>query len=111
LDVVVTRDDLPVPTVDVIDVGLSDHRLLYWSMSVVRLPPVYTTSVHRPWRKVNVDKLCEAILALRLCCSDTLLNAASVDDLAELYSAELFAIADRLAPERSVTVHHRASDP
>ena len=33
LDVVCTRDDLPSPTVDVIDIGLSDHRLLCWSSS------------------------------------------------------------------------------
>jgi len=34
-----------------------------------------------------------------------------VFDLAELYSTELLAIADRLAPERSVTVRRRTSDP
>jgi len=28
LDVVCTRSDLPAPTVDILDVGLSDHRLL-----------------------------------------------------------------------------------
>ena len=30
-DVVCTRNDLPSPTVDVIDIGLSDHRLLLWT--------------------------------------------------------------------------------
>jgi len=30
LDVVASRDDLQLPSVDVIDVGLSDHRLLRW---------------------------------------------------------------------------------
>jgi len=30
LDVVCTRDDRPLPTVDVVDNGLSDHRLLCW---------------------------------------------------------------------------------
>ena len=31
LDVVCTRDDLPPPAIDIIDVGLSDHRLLRWT--------------------------------------------------------------------------------
>jgi len=35
-DVVCTRDDLPAPTVDVIDVGLSDHCLLRWSSCLLR---------------------------------------------------------------------------
>ena len=28
LDVIATRDDLPVPSIDVVDIGLSDHHLL-----------------------------------------------------------------------------------
>ena len=48
LDVVCTRDDLPSPAVDVVDVGLSDHRLLRWSSSLLRPPPVYVTSRRRP---------------------------------------------------------------
>ena len=42
LDIVATRDDLPTPSVasvDVIDVGLSDHRLLRWSISSTRPSP------------------------------------------------------------------------
>ena len=41
LDVVATRDDLPVPSVGVVDVGLSDHRLLQWPVPMSRPPPVY----------------------------------------------------------------------
>jgi len=40
LDIVASRDDLPTPSVDVIDVGLSDHRLLRWSTPLVGSPPV-----------------------------------------------------------------------
>jgi len=49
LDIVASRDDLPPPPVDVIDVGLSDHRLLRWPVSMSRPAPVYTTTVVRPW--------------------------------------------------------------
>jgi len=75
LDVVATRDDLPIPTVQVIDVGLSDHHMLCWSMPMDRPAPVYTSSVHRPWRKVNIDELRSAIRTSRLCGTDEELDA------------------------------------
>jgi hypothetical protein len=48
LDVVVTRSDLPPLDIDVIDVGLSDHRLLQWSSTFARPAPTYTTVTCRP---------------------------------------------------------------
>ena len=44
LDIVAMRDDLPTPSVNVIDVGLSDHHLLRWSMPSARHSP----SARRP---------------------------------------------------------------
>ena len=41
LDVVITRQDLPHPVVDVRDVGLSDHHLLHWTVPVSRPAPIY----------------------------------------------------------------------
>jgi len=98
LDIVATRLDLPAPTVDVIDVGLSDHRLLRWSASVDRpTAPVYTTTVRRPWHRVNSDELRSSILTSRLAAPDALPRSLDVDALAELYDTELLVIADRLA--------------
>jgi len=111
LDIVATRDDLPTPSVDVIDVGLSDHRLLRWSISSTRPPPVYTTPVRRPWRKVDVDDLRTAIMSSRLGCPYLLPDDADVEPLATMYNAEWSAIVDRLAPAYTVTVRRRSSDP
>ena len=36
LDVVCSRGDLPSPSVDVHEIGLSDHRLLCWTASLHR---------------------------------------------------------------------------
>jgi len=48
LDVVVTPDDLTRPSVEVLDVGLSDHRLLLWQTSLARPCPVYNSVTSRP---------------------------------------------------------------
>jgi len=40
LDIVAMRDDMQLPHVDVIDVGLSDHRLLRWLAPLARPCPV-----------------------------------------------------------------------
>jgi len=55
LDVVCVRGDLPLPAVDVVDVGLSDHRLLRWTSLLHRPPPLYTTAVRRRWTLFDVD--------------------------------------------------------
>ena len=48
LDVVASCADLPSPSVDVWDVGLSDHRLLRWSSALVMPRPVYSSTTRRP---------------------------------------------------------------
>ena len=53
LDVVAARDDSPLPCVDVLDVGLSDHRLLRWTASLSRPTPVYVRSTGRSWSRLD----------------------------------------------------------
>jgi len=48
VDVVATRDDLSPPDVSVKDVGLSDRRLLRWSVPLHRPCPTYATTTSRP---------------------------------------------------------------
>ena len=55
LDVVCVRGDLPLPAVHVVDVGLSNHRLLRWTSQLHRPPPLYTTAVRRRWTLFDVD--------------------------------------------------------
>ena len=50
LDVVMTRNDAPLtPAINIIDPGLSDHRLLHWTCHLQRPPPVYVSTTYRPW--------------------------------------------------------------
>ena len=46
LDVVCTRSDLPLPPVDIIDVNLSDHRLLRWLTSYHLLSTLHSLLDH-----------------------------------------------------------------
>jgi len=58
LDAVVTRDDVGRPdSVAVVDVGLSDHHLLQWSVAAARSPPSVEVVQTRPWRKLDVSEL------------------------------------------------------
>jgi len=109
LDVVATRDDLPAPAVDVLDVDLSDHQLLRWSAPLNRPSPPYTKMTSRPWRQLDQDAFRDAVVSSALCCFDRWRECNSMDDLAQLYDDEITAILDRLIPVR--TCRRRPSDP
>ena len=110
LDIVATSDDLMMPSVDVLDVGLSDHHLLRWPASLVRPCPVYSTVTNRPWKQLDPIEFRSQLQLSRLCCPDSW-SDLSVDDLARLYDVELTAILDRLIPFRTITSRRRVSDP
>ena len=102
LDVVDTRDDLPLPLVEVVDVALSDHRLLRWTTSHTKPSPVYTTRTSRPWRHLDADVFRAALMSSPLCHPDAWTDL-DTDALVRLYDAETTAILDRLVPARTVT--------
>jgi len=110
LDVVAARDDLPLPCVNVLDVGMSDHRLLRWTASLSRPPPVYVRSTGRPWSQLDKSAFRTALQSSALCCPERW-SALGVDDLASLYDTEIAAILDRQLPVRSVRCPCRAPSP
>jgi hypothetical protein len=111
LDVVITPvDQSPMPLVDIVDVGLSDHRLLRWETRLTRPLPTYDTVNTRPWKQLNLDILRSSLLSSRLCDSSAWAGL-SADDLAEIYDTELTAVLDVLVPHRSLRIRKRASDP
>ena len=110
LDVVASREDLPAPMVDVVDIGLSDHRLLRWSTSLVRQPPVYTSVPRRPWRRLDMEAFRAGLRSSSLCSADTW-SRLDVDGLARLYDTEITAVLDGLVPVATVAYRRRPSDP
>jgi len=92
----VTRDDLPTPAVDVIDIGLSDHHLLQCSVPMSRPPPVYRSVDVRQWRLLDRDAFHAALSSSLLCNSDAWSNN-DADDMALVYEREITSILDRMA--------------
>ena len=100
LHVVATRSDLPAPSVDVVDCGLSDHHLLRWTTQLTRPPPVYTTVTSRPWRRLDAAEFRAAIKSSRLCRPDEW-SDVDVEGLAQLYDSGITRLLDRLIPAKS----------
>ena len=109
LDVVVTRQDLTAPDVEVVDVGLSDHSLLRWSASSARPTPVIETFFCRPWHSLEINDFRSVLLSSALC--QPVHCSLDPDKMASLYDTELAAILDHVIPARTVTHRPRMSDP
>ena len=63
LDAVVSRADTGCPRlVDVVDIGLSDHHLLQWSVDTSRETPPTTVAHCRAWRRLDADSLLGPLL-------------------------------------------------
>jgi len=100
LDVVVSRVDLPLPDVNVLDAGLSDHRFLCWPAPLSRPTPVYTTATCRPWSRLDPAEFTVALQSSLLNQPDIWTNL-NVDDLARLYDSEITSILNRTVPVHS----------
>jgi len=100
--VVCTGDDLPAPAVDIIDDGLSDHRLLRWSSSLLRPTPIFVTSFRRCWQSFDPDVFRTDLLASTLCDVQSH-NDLDSDILASLYDFTITELLDRQVPARSVS--------
>ncbi len=110
LDIVATRVDMVPARVDVIDVGLSDHSLLRWTMPSARPSPVYTSRTSRSWSQLDPVTFRAALQSSQLCRPESW-STLNVDELALLYDREITNIVDRMIPVRTVRFVRRPSDP
>ena len=116
LDAVVSSADLEPTNIRVIDVGVSDHSLVQWSLDIpVSNVPVYVTRERRMWKTFDKEKFRSELLSSCLCePADTaeICEQLSSDDLVGKYNKTVAEILDRLAPTTSSTVRVRPrSDP
>jgi hypothetical protein len=96
------------PVVSVLDPGLSDHRLLRWSVAA-DIPPHPQHSTFA-WRQLSVDDFIREVQASALCRPECW-QRLNLDEMAALYDSELTAVADRLVSARIVVCRQRPFDP
>jgi hypothetical protein len=110
LDAVISRADTGCPdSVNVMDVGFSDHHMLLWSINVTRVTPSVTTVCSRPWRQLDYDHFQTLLSASKLCQPDSW--PADINEMAALYDSELNRLLDQLIPCRQFVRRPRPSDP
>ena len=74
LDVMISRTDGDQLDVEVIYIGLSDHRLICTTIDFNPSQPVYETITSRAWRKFNIDAFRSDIRTSILCDDSALIN-------------------------------------
>jgi len=97
IDVVASRIDDTMAVVSVDDVGLSDQRLLQWSVNAGNVAhSVKTTTLCRPCKRLSVDDLRQALQTSPSCHPDSW-DDLSVDDVATLYDDGYYRRTDSCA--------------
>ena len=97
--------------VEVVDVGISDRRLVKWTLDVESSPPVDETSSRRSWRGFDVETFRSALRESNLCDVNYVDSQSSIGDMVKEYDSTVVNILDRLAPITQVTRRTRRSDP
>jgi hypothetical protein len=108
IDAVFTKIDSSDPIVSCVDVGLSDHFVLQWSVIAERpsSPTTIEYVIQRPWRQHDFRA---ALMDSVLCRTNVWPD--DIHQLANLYDRTLKELPDRLIPFRQFTRQPRASDP
>jgi hypothetical protein len=110
IDVVACYSAAEAVPVSVINAGLSDHRLLSWSVATDAprsLSPA--PRMCRSWRRLAFNDFLGTLQSSRLCQTNVWVDM-SIDDLASLYDGEVTAIANQLVPSLAVVRRKRPSD-
>jgi len=103
LDAVTFRSDAGCPqTVPIVDIGLSDHHLLQWTINTARQVPCH------PWRRLDFDQFQSALSSSRLCQSNSWPD--DVDEMASVYAYKLSSVLDWLIPAREIVRRPHHSD-
>jgi hypothetical protein len=89
--------DLPPLSVKVFHAGLSDHRLLQWTVSAPRAVSTIVPATRHPWHQLDITALSTVLSESPVCrperCTDQF-----VDELAVQYDSQItpVAVSDRL---------------
>jgi len=111
LDVVITRDETSPQDISVLDVGLSDHRLIRWTSESPSAKPVYETKTKRAWRNFDIMSFRADLKLSKVCQEVSMLDVVSAEDMYSTYNGTLLDLLDVHAPITTTTRRVRRSDP
>ena len=113
LDVVITRDDVPIAKLSVEFVPFSDHMLVKWSLSFEKPAIVLRTIKSRNWKMFDRELFCSDIsdrFPDTLSAPTYAASIGDVDELTEFYNDTIAALLDKHAPPTDVTYRERRSN-
>ena len=97
LDVMISRTDGGQLDVKVIDIGLSDHRLIRTTIDFNPPQPEYETITSRAWRKFNIDAFRSDIRTSVMCDDSAWSNCIDPAQLLDCCNSTLAALIDKHA--------------
>lgn len=108
LDVIISRTE-DKQTAEVIDVGLSDHRLVRASINFNPPQPIYEEVTCRAWRKFNFNNFRNQ-LKETIICDDNFIHNSSLTDLVQKYDEVMLSLINQNAPFHSIRRRQRRSN-
>ena len=110
LDLVITRSDLPHPSVTVDLPQVSDHSLVRFQIPIHRPPPQILNINTRAWKSFDTERFREDLLKSELC-SPGIYEGMSVDQAQELYDSTLSSLLDKHSPRRTAKRRYQPLTP
>ena len=84
---------------------ISDHSFITWMINFTSHPPIASRKAIRSWKRVNRTDFRQALKDSPLCAK--IPDQASSEELFSLNETVLRELADRFAPERTVTIRRQ----
>lgn len=109
LDVVISSGKCEPLDVTAVEVGLSDHKLVHWTLPIAPQNEQYVTTLRRKWRHFELERFIERLEQSPLCAPVDPSSTGS--DLALLYQSVITEILDDVAPMSRITVRPRKHRP
>jgi hypothetical protein len=112
LDAVIAPIDSPLQNISVIDVSLSDHKLVHWTVPWKPSAIHYKTIERRSWKHFKIEDFISELQTSSICLSDVNPgDSKNVDDLVAQFNSTILTLLDKHAPKQKFKVRLRNHMP
>jgi len=95
----------------VIDIGISDHFLICWSLNASRPDPIYCSVTRRDWKSFQSNNFKHDLNASPLCYSTVIENATiTIDEMSMLFTETITSLLNNHSPLKTVSFCKLASN-